>query len=177
MRRAGTRSDRAAPGGTVARAGGGHGHRPAPGHDADRIEVAGVSVSHPDRVLFPAAGVTKLGLARYYESIADWVLPHLVDRPLTLVRCPAGVPPTGARKGVDCVFMKHAKVWGPAPIRRERIREKTKIGDYLIVDTLAALVGLVQMDVLEVHTWNSCFARVERPDRIVVDLDPGERVR
>jgi len=146
-------------------------------HAGARAEVAGVSLSHPERVLFPAARTTKLGLARYYESIADWVLPHLVDRPLTLVRCPAGVPAAGAAKGVDCIFMKHANAWGPAPIRRERIREKTKTGEYLIVDTLPALVGLVQMDVLEVHTWNSRFARVEAPDRIVVDLDPGERVR
>jgi bifunctional non-homologous end joining protein LigD len=143
---------------------------------ADRVEVAGVSLSHPDRVLFPAAGVTKVGLARYYERIADWVLPHLVDRPLTLVRCPTGVPASGARKGVDCLFMKHAKVWGPAPIRRVRIREKTKIGEYLIVDSLPALVGLVQIDVLEIHTWNARFARVEQPDRIVIDLDPGEQV-
>jgi len=146
-------------------------------HAGTRAEVAGISISHPDRVLFPAARTTKLGLARYYESIADWVLPHLVDRPLTLVRCPAGVPASGAAKGVDCIFMKHAKAWGPAPIRRERIREKTKTGEYLIVDTLPALVGLVQMDVLEVHTWNSRFARIEQPDRIVVDLDPGQRVR
>jgi len=127
-------------------------------------------------VLFGRIGATKLDLAKYYESIADWILPHLVDRPLTLVRCPVGVPPTGARKGVDCIFMKHAKVWGPAPIRRERIREKTKIGEYLIVDSLPALVGLVQMDVLEIHTWNSRCARIEQPDRIVVDLDPGQRV-
>ena len=141
---------------------------------AERREaVAGVSISHPDRVLFPAARTTKVGLAKYYETIADWILPHLVDRPLTLVHCPKGVPASGARKGVDCVFMKHAKVWGPAPIRRERIREKTKTGEYLIVDTLPALIGLVQMDVLEVHTWNSRCARVEQPDRIVIDLDPG----
>jgi bifunctional non-homologous end joining protein LigD len=126
--------------------------------------------------MFPAAGVTKLGLARYYESIADWVLPHLVDRPLTLVHCARGVPAGGARKGVDCVFMKHAKVWGPGTIRRVRIREKTKIGEYLIADDLAALVGLVQIDILEIHTWNSRFASVERPDRIVIDLDPGARV-
>jgi bifunctional non-homologous end joining protein LigD len=103
------------------------------GHDGEgieraRVEVAGVSLSHPDRALFPAVGVTKLGLKRYYECIADWVLPHLIDRPLTLVRCPAGVPASGARKGVDCIFMKHAKVWGLTPIRRVRIREKTKIG-------------------------------------------------
>jgi bifunctional non-homologous end joining protein LigD len=141
-----------------------------------RVDVAGVSLSHPDRVLFPAAGVTKLGLARYYESIADWVLPHLVDRPLTLVQCARGIPIGGARKGVDCVFMKHAKVWGPLAIRRVRIREKTKTGEYLIADDLAALIGLVQINVLEVHTWNTCFADVEQPDRIVIDLDPGEGV-
>jgi len=141
-----------------------------------RAEVAGISLSHPERVLFPAARTTKLGLAQYYESIADWILPHLVDRPLTLVRCPTGVPASGARKGVDCIFMKHAKVWGPTAIRRERIREKTKTGEYLIADSLPALVGLVQIDVLEIHTWNSRFARVERPDRIVIDLDPGHDV-
>jgi bifunctional non-homologous end joining protein LigD len=145
-------------------------------HAGARAEVAGISISHPDRVLFPAARATKLGLARYYESIAAWILPHLVDRPLTLVRCPTGVPASGVRKGVDCIFMKHSKAWGPSPIRRERIREKTKTGEYLIVDTLPALIGLVQMDVLEVHTWNSRCARVEQPDRIVVDLDPGEHV-
>jgi bifunctional non-homologous end joining protein LigD len=141
-----------------------------------RVEIAGVSMSHPDRVIFPAARVTKLGLARYYESIAAWVLPHLIDRPLTLVHCPRGVPAAGARKGVDCIFMKHAKAWGPSAIRRERIREKTKIGEYLVVDSLEALVGLVQMNVLEIHTWNTRCAHVERPDRIVIDLDPGERV-
>ena len=144
--------------------------------DQPRPDVAGISLSHPDRILFPAASATKLDLARYYAAIADWVLPHLVDRPLTLVRCPAGVPAAGARKGVDCLFMKHAKVWGPAAIRRERIREKTKTGEYLIVDTLPALIGLVQIDVLEVHTWNSRCAHVEQPDRIVVDLDPGAAV-
>src|SRR5207244_3081974 len=141
-----------------------------------RPTVAGIGVSHPDRVVFPAARATKLDLAHYYESIAEWMLPGLVDRPLTLVHCPQGVPAGGARKGIDCVFMKHAKVWGPQAIRRVRIREKTKTGEYLIVDSLPALIGLAQMNVLEIHTWNSRFKHVEQPDRLVVDLDPGERV-
>jgi bifunctional non-homologous end joining protein LigD len=138
--------------------------------------VAGVSVSHADRILFPACAATKLDLAHYYESVAKWMLPDLIDRPLTLVHCPKGVPANGARKGVDCIFMKHAKVWGPSAIRRVKIREKTKTGEYLIADTVAALVGLAQMDVLEIHTWNTRFSRLEQPDRIVIDLDPGERV-
>jgi bifunctional non-homologous end joining protein LigD len=151
--------------------------RKAAGQHTDRPVVAGIGISHPDRMLFPAAARTKLDLAEYYDSVADWMLPDLVDRPLTLVHCPNGVPAGGARKDVDCIFMKHAKVWGPAAIRRVRIREKTKVGEYLIADSRSALVGLAQMNVLEIHTWNSRFAQVERPDRIVVDLDPGEAVQ
>jgi bifunctional non-homologous end joining protein LigD len=150
---------------------------------APRPTVAGVGLSHPDRVLFPAARATKLDLARYYEAVADWILPHVVDRPLTLVRCPTGLRPAadaGSRAGrpasPECFFMKHSKVWAPPALRRVRIREKTKIGEYLIADSLAGLVGLVQMDVLEVHTWNSRFTDLERPDRLVLDLDPGEGV-
>lgn len=63
-----------------------------------RPEVEGVGLSHPDRVLFGGTGATKLDLAKYYESIADWMLPDLIDRPLTLVRCPTGVPAAGVRK-------------------------------------------------------------------------------
>ena len=129
-------------------------------------------------MMFPAASLTKLDLARYYEAVGKWMLPHVEDRPLTLVHCPKGVPAGGARKGVDCVFMKHAKLWtwGPRELRRVRIREKTKIGEYLIADSVAAIVALAQLDVLEIHTWNSRFEHVEQPDRIVVDLDPGDRV-
>jgi len=143
-----------------------------------RPTVAGIGISHPDRVLFPGLQATKLDLARYYETVADWILPHVVDRPLTLVRCPTGVRAKGAAsaQSVDCFFMKHAKVWAPPSLRRVRIREKTKLGEYLIADSLAAIVGLAQMDVLEIHTWNSRFARLEQPDRIVIDLDPGAEV-
>jgi bifunctional non-homologous end joining protein LigD len=140
-----------------------------------RLDVAGVSISHPDRSLFPAAGATKVDLARYYETLADWILPHLVDRPLTLVRCPNGIRP-GPNGDADCFFMKHSKVWTWPQIRRVRIREKEKVGEYMVADSLTAVVALVQMGVIEIHTWNSRVADIERPDRIVIDLDPGERV-
>jgi bifunctional non-homologous end joining protein LigD len=145
------------------------------GRPADRPLVGGVGISHPDRVVFPDIGATKLDLARYYEAIASWIVPHLADRPLTLVRCPEGARGSGPHEA-GCFYMKHSKVWAPVPIRRVRIREKTKIGEYLIADSLDALVGLVQMGVLEVHTWNSRFARIEQPDRIVIDIDPGGSV-
>jgi bifunctional non-homologous end joining protein LigD len=72
--------------------------------------------------------------------------------------------------------MKHSKVWAPPALRRIRIQEKTKLGEYLIADSLAAVISLVQMDAIEIHTWNSRAGHVEEPDRIVLDLDPGPRV-
>jgi bifunctional non-homologous end joining protein LigD len=128
-----------------------------------------VRLTHPDRVLYPAQGLTKRGLAAFYESIADWILPHVVGRPLTLVRCPEGLEK-------DCFYMKHSGVWAPPALRRVKIREKTKVGEYLVVDDLAGIVSLVQMGILEIHTWNSVAERVEEPNRIVFDLDPGPAV-
>jgi bifunctional non-homologous end joining protein LigD len=134
-----------------------------------RETVAGVQISHPDRVLYPDRELTKLDVARYFQTVADWIVPHVAGRPLTLVRCPEGL------RG-ECFFMKHSKVWAPAALRRVRIKEKTKLGEYLIADDIAGVVGLAQMGVLEIHTWNSKFEDVERPNRIVFDLDPGEEV-
>ncbi len=132
-----------------------------------RIEVAGVSISHPERVLSPT-GVTKLELARYYEAIGEHMLPHVQGRPLTLVRWAEG---KHTEKGGT--YLRHAKAWGPDVLRRVKVREKTKLGEYLVADTVAALVGLAQMDILEIHTWNSRADDVERPDRVVFDLDPA----
>ena len=134
-----------------------------------RGAVQGVRITNPDRVVYPEAALTKLDVARYYESISTWIVPHVRGRPLTLVRCPEGM------RG-DCFFMKHSKVWAPSPVRRVRIQEKTKVGEYLIADDLPGVIGLVQMGVLEIHTWNTDFARVEQPNRLVFDLDPGEKV-
>jgi bifunctional non-homologous end joining protein LigD len=135
-----------------------------------RIIVAGVSISHPDRVMFPRPALTKLEIARFYERIADWIVPHLQGRPLTLVRCPEGI-------AGECLYMKHSKVWAPPALRRASIQEKTKVGEYLIADSVASVVSLVQMDVLEFHTWNTRIDDVERPDRIVFDIDPGAQVQ
>ena len=134
-----------------------------------RVDVAGVSISHPDRVLYPDPVITKLDLAKYYERIADWIVPHVEGRPLTLVRCPEGIR-------AECFYMKHSKLWAPAALRRVQIQEKTKVGDYLVADDIAAVVALVQMGVLEIHTWNTRIGNVDHPDRIVFDIDPGDRV-
>lgn len=142
--------------------------------EAGAIELGGVRISHPERVVFPGAGrtgltLTKADVARYYEAVADAMVPHLRGRPLTLLHCPQGLPG-------GCRFMKHSRTWAPPAVRRVRIQEKTKLGEYLVADDREALLSLVQMDVLELHTWNSTVGRLEEPDRIVLDLDPGPEV-
>jgi bifunctional non-homologous end joining protein LigD len=131
--------------------------------------VAGVRISHPDRVIYPDLGLSKIELARYYERIADWIVPHVAGRPLTLVHCPAGI-------AGPCHYLKHAKAWGPSALRRVRIQEKTKVGEYLVADSIEAVISLAQMGIVEIHTWNSTAGDLERPNRLVWDLDPGPDV-
>lgn len=135
----------------------------------DSPVIAGVRITHPDRVVYPDRGITKLDVAKYYNRIDDWILPHVAGRPLTLVHCPEGI-------AGRCTFMKHSKLWGPKVLRRVRIQEKTKVGDYMVADTVSGVVAIAQMGVLELHTWNSTTEDIERPNRIVIDLDPGDEV-
>lgn len=136
--------------------------------EASGTELEGVRISSPDRVVYPNDEITKLQIAEYYQTVSEWMLPHVVDRPLTLVRC--------TKVGQDCVFMKHGKVWGPNVLRRVNIREKLKIGEYLVVDDAAGLVALAQLGIIEIHTWNSHTVDLERPDRLVFDLDPDPKL-
>src|SRR5687767_7231316 len=131
--------------------------------------VAGIPISHPDRLVFSEPQVPKIELARYYQQIADWMVPHVAGRPLTLLHCPAGL-------AAPCNFLRHAKAWGPSALRRVKIQEKTKVGEYLVADSIEAVVSLAQMGVVEIHTWNSTSDDVERPNRIIWDLDPGPEV-
>ena len=132
--------------------------------------VRGIAISHPDREMYEDPRLTKLDVARYYDRVAAAMMPHVEGRPLTLVRCGEGV----AR---GCFYMKHSKVWSPPALTRVKIREKTKIGDYLVIESPEAIVSLAQMGILEIHTWNSRHTNIEYPDRIVLDLDPGPEVR
>lgn len=130
------------------------------------VLVRGIRISSPDRIVYPKLGLTKLDLVNYYDRIAPRMLPHVRDRPLTLVHCPEGLQK-------PCNYMRHRRVWGPDVLKRVAIQEKTKIGEYLAVVNLEGIVALAQMGIVEVHTWNSTIHDVERPDRLVWDLDPG----
>ena len=133
--------------------------------------VAGVRLTHPERPLFPNAGVTKRDLAAYYETIGPTMLPFVRDRPLTLVRGPQGA-------GGETFFVKNAGPWAPRELRRvslHRDREAApgEPSQAMVIDDIPGLVAMAQMDVLEVHIGNARAARIDKPDQVVFDLDPG----
>jgi len=133
------------------------------------MSIQGIRISNPDRIIYPSLAFSKLDLVRYYDRVSDLILPHVVDRPLTLVHCPDGLRS-------PCNYMRHRRVWGPDVLRRVKIREKTKVGEYLAVDDVKGVIALAQMGIVEIHTWNSTTRDVERPNRLVWDFDPGPDV-
>ena len=136
---------------------------------ADGSSVAGVQLSHPDKILYPEDGITKLDLAHYYEDVAQWMLPHVENRLLSLVRCPQG-------SGQKCFFQKHPGNGTSDALRRFDVQEKNEIEQHLALYDVAGLVSLVQMGVLEIHIWGSQADRYEKPDRLIFDLDPDPTV-
>jgi bifunctional non-homologous end joining protein LigD len=134
---------------------------------SDDSLVAGVRISSGDRIVYPDADITKLQLAEYYAAIADWMLPYVADRPLTVVRCPQG-------RAKQCFYQKHAGEGLPDTIGRVEVKEDNGTAEYLTVDSAQGLVALVQFGTLEFHPWGCRTDRLERPDWMVFDLDPGE---
>jgi len=127
----------------------------------------GVRLTHPDRVLYPGEALTKLDLARYYQAVAERALPNLVHRPLTLVRCPGG-------QGKPCFYQKHLGKGAPEAIGHVDITEDGETVAYPVIENLAGLVGLVQMNVIELHPSGAGVDKLDNPDRITFDLDPDE---
>jgi bifunctional non-homologous end joining protein LigD len=143
--------------------------KPASSHSNGAHEIAGIKLTHPDRILYPEQGITKGDLARYYEEIADWILPHVEGRPLTLVRCPEG-------HKKQCFYQRHSRESLAPAIHSVPIKEKGSAVPYLYIDSLSGLIALVQIGVLELHTWGSRKERIEQPDRLIFDLDPDPSV-
>jgi bifunctional non-homologous end joining protein LigD len=128
----------------------------------------GVTLTHPDRIYWPDAGVTKQRLAEYYANVWEWMAPHVIARPLALVRCPDGI-------GAKCFFQKAA--WKGIH-RSIAIVRNTGVGgeQVLAIRDLDGLVALVQAGALEIHPWGSTVGDLDRPDRLIFDLDPGADV-
>ena len=128
--------------------------------------ISGFRLTHPERVLWEDQGITKEGLAEFYAGIAEWVLPHVTGRVLSLVRCPSGTSD-------KCFYAKH--VWKGADPSLELV----DVGEgksMVAISDLRGLIALVQSSVLEIHPWGSQIRNLELPDRLTIDLDPGEAV-
>jgi bifunctional non-homologous end joining protein LigD len=139
---------------------------PAP---ADSDEVAGVRLTHPDRILYPDQEITKRQLALYYQEVADRILSYMAGRPLALVRCPDG-------HDKECFYQKHAHEALDESVERIRLREGKGMATYIAINSVRGLISLVQMGTLEFHPWGSRTDRLEQPDRLVFDLDPDPTV-
>jgi len=131
--------------------------------------VAGIAISHAGRVIFPSLGITKGDVASYYAAVADWILPQLRNRPLALVRCPGGAE-------AQCFFQKHLHETLPAELQTIEIEESKGMGTYVVANSVEAVVRLVQLGVLELHTWGASVGTLERPDRMIFDLDPDPQL-
>jgi len=138
---------------------------PDKGKSKGKIEVAGVGISHPDRIIDSESGTQKIELAQFYQAIADWILPHLDQRPVALLRCPEGV------EG-EQFFQKHSEQLAIPHIKQLEPGLDPGHARLMEIDTVQALVGAAQMGTIEFHTWGATSDKIETPDRIILDLDP-----
>lgn len=130
-----------------------------------------VKLTHPDKILFSGAKATKKDLADYYEHVQKWILPHICNRPLSLLRCPSGA-------GKSCFFQKHLEI-NISGMHSDQIRSKTRgeLQEIIYTDSLIGITGLVQMNTLELHAWGCDKDDIDHPNLIVFDLDPDASVK
>ncbi|MHB1946980.1 MAG: DNA ligase D [Gammaproteobacteria bacterium] len=122
-------------------------------------------LTNSEKILYTEGKITKGQIAEYYDSIHQWILPYMTDRPLTLVRCPDDYN--------QCFYQKHLDSKNPPGILGTMIKEKSKKEEYLYIKDQEGLMALVQLGVLEIHPWGSRINNVEHPDTIIFDLDPA----
>jgi len=140
---------------------------PSPARPAAKPVVGGVTISHPDRVVFPDPGLTKLDVAGYYEAVAGLMVPYLARRALTVIRCPDGI-------GSQCFFQKNVTPSVPRSVDKVRVKGADgKTIAYPVVDSAEALLAMVQNGAVEFHVWGSTVGAIETPDILVFDLDPA----
>ena len=132
--------------------------------------LAGVRLTHPDRVFYPDEGLTKQELAAWLEKAAPKMLPFIARHPLSLVRCPDGIQS-------PCFFQKHVSAGMPKAFRTTPIREKDgDIADYIYIDSAEGIISAAQVGALELHVWGAPIDDIEHPDRLVFDLDPSVEI-
>jgi bifunctional non-homologous end joining protein LigD len=132
---------------------------------------ADLPITHPEKVLDNESGMTKRDLANYLIAVSERMLPHVADRPLSVVRCPEG-------SGKPCFFQKHIGMGVPKGITNVPVPNKKNgsVEQYLTLNSVEGLVGMAQMGVLEIHPWGSRNSSLEKPDRLIFDMDPDEAI-
>jgi bifunctional non-homologous end joining protein LigD len=130
------------------------------------MKVAGITISHPDRVVYPADGITKMEVARFYERVADYMLPHLMNRPLALLRAPSGI-------SGNMFFQKSFRNHLPDQVTQKKLTDGTTI---FYLRNTRGLISLAQFGAIEFHPWGSRMPHPEKPDQLIWDLDPDPAV-
>jgi bifunctional non-homologous end joining protein LigD len=128
------------------------------------LDKGKVRITHPDRIIDASSGTTKMQLAQYYASVAEWILPELKDRPVALVRAPDGI-------AGELFFQKNAERLAIPGITT--LDQKLTGQPMMVINSAEALIGAVQMSMVELHTWNATSDNLDKPDRFVLDLDPA----
>ncbi len=123
-------------------------------------------ITHPERVVFPKEKITKLDVAQFYKSISQWLLPHILERPLSLIRCPDNI-------NEECFFQKHIDNSKATEVRETLIEDQKVI----YIESEMGLLQLIQWGVLEVHTWQTHIQNSDSPDQIVFDIDPAPKLK
>ncbi len=133
-------------------------------------EASSFHLTHPKKLLYPTDNITKQDISQYYLAIKDWILPYIINRPLSILRCPGGIDSA-------CFYQKHLPEDNKAnAIQTISIQEKTKRENYIYIKNIEGLMQLIQMGTLEIHPWGAAITNIERPDYLTFDLDPADDV-
>jgi bifunctional non-homologous end joining protein LigD len=141
----------------------------APKTNADGLVAGGIAITHPDRIISEVGHITKGDLAEYHAAVAPFMLPGIVKRPLSLLRCPSGI-------AGDCFYQRNpGKGLGP-DVHPFKFKHKGKRYEYLYIEDEEGLLTLIQMGVIEIHPWGAPIEAIDYPDRMIFDLDPAPDV-
>jgi bifunctional non-homologous end joining protein LigD len=139
------------------------------GRESRSLIMNGISITHPERVISEPGRITKGELAQYYSQVAPLMLPQIVRRPLSLLRCPEGI-------GAECFFQRNPGQGLGPDVRPFAFRHHGKKTEYLYIEDERGLLELIQMNTVELHPWGAPIDSIDYPDRMIFDLDPAPDV-
>lgn len=141
-----------------------------PKRKSGSIIAAGITITHPDRVISETGHITKGEGAEYYAAVAPFMLPHIVRRPLSLLRCPSGID------GAECFYQRSPGRGLGKDVFPYEFRHKGKRYEYLYIENEKGLLETIQMGAIEIHPWGASIDSIDFPDRLIFDLDPAPDV-